>query len=36
VNSTARAEWFGDAAWRALLEQHQEVARRAIAICDGH
>jgi uncharacterized protein (TIGR00369 family) len=35
VDSTARAESLGDAAWSALLEQHQDVARREIALCDG-
>jgi class 3 adenylate cyclase len=35
VDSTARAESLGDAAWRALLERHQEVARHDIALCDG-
>src|SRR5262249_45648276 len=25
----------GDAAWRALLERHHEVARQEIALCDG-
>lgn len=31
VDSTARAEALGDAAWHALLERHNEVARREIA-----
>jgi uncharacterized protein (TIGR00369 family) len=35
VDSTARAESLGDAAWRALLERHHEVARREITLCDG-
>ena len=35
VNSTAHAEAMGDAAWRALLERHNEAARREIALCDG-
>jgi uncharacterized protein (TIGR00369 family) len=35
VDSTTRAESLGDAAWRALLERHHEVARREIALCDG-
>jgi class 3 adenylate cyclase len=35
VDSTARAESLGDAAWSALLEQHQDVARREIGLCDG-
>jgi uncharacterized protein (TIGR00369 family) len=36
VDSTARAEALGDAAWRALLEQHHEIARHQIALSDGH
>ena len=35
VDSTARAEALGDAAWSSLLERHQEVARREIALSDG-
>jgi uncharacterized protein (TIGR00369 family) len=35
VDSTARAESLGDAAWSALLERHQEIAQREIALCDG-
>lgn len=35
VDSTARAESLGDAAWRTLLERHHEEARREIALCDG-
>lgn len=36
VDSTARAESLGDAAWRTLLERHHDVARQEIALCDGH
>ncbi len=36
VDSTARAESMGDAAWHELLQRHHEAARREIAVCDGH
>jgi len=35
VDSTTRAEALGDTAWHALLEQHNEIARREIALCAG-
>jgi class 3 adenylate cyclase len=35
VSSTERAKAMGDAAWRALREQHDEIARQQIAFCSG-
>jgi class 3 adenylate cyclase len=35
VDSTKRAEALGDRAWHALLEQHNDVARREITRCMG-
>jgi class 3 adenylate cyclase len=35
VDSTGHAQRLGDAAWRALLEQHHVATRREVARCNG-
>lgn len=35
VDSTGHAERLGDAAWRALLEQHKLAVRREVSRCNG-